>query len=75
MYDKEIAEALMPEEYANLYTGIQCRDCNRASQVPFHFMGEGLSFVFLYSVTIFLKKYRTGLRTPSSVYSRRILFN
>jgi hypothetical protein len=40
MYDKEIAESPMPEEYANLFAGIQCRDCLKASLVPFHLMGE-----------------------------------
>ena len=40
MYDKEIAESPMPEEYANLYAGIQCRDCLKASLVPFHLMGR-----------------------------------
>jgi RING finger/CHY zinc finger protein 1 len=40
MYDKEIAESPMPEEYANLFAGIQCRDCLKASLVPFHLMGK-----------------------------------
>jgi Zinc-ribbon len=47
MYDREIAESPMPEEYANLYAGIQCRDCLKASIVPFHLMGKFSRYFFM----------------------------
>jgi len=39
IYDREIAETPMPEEYVDLYATIQCRDCLKPTLSPFHIMG------------------------------------
>jgi len=39
IYDKDIAETPMPEDYDNLCARIQCRDCSTASISPFHIVG------------------------------------
>jgi len=39
IYDKEISETPMPEEYHDLYANIQCRDCNKPSLTSFHILG------------------------------------
>ena len=39
IYDKEIAETPMPEEYQDLYANIQCRDCLKTSLTIFHILG------------------------------------
>ena len=40
VYDQEIAETPMPEEYRDLLANILCRDCNKTSVTPFHVLGE-----------------------------------
>ena len=40
IYDKEISETPMPEEYRDLLANILCRDCNKTSVTPFHVLGE-----------------------------------
>ena len=42
IYDKEISETPMPEEYHDLYANIQCRDCNKPSLTSFHILGRVL---------------------------------
>jgi len=39
IYDKEISETPMPEEYQDLYANIQCRDCLKTSLTIFHILG------------------------------------
>jgi len=39
IYDKEISETPMPEEYLDLYAAIQCRDCFKPSLSRFHILG------------------------------------
>jgi len=39
IYDKEISETPMPEEYLNLLAAIQCRDCFKPSLSQFHILG------------------------------------
>lgn len=39
IYDKEISETPMPEEYHDLYAAIQCRDCFKPSLSRFHILG------------------------------------
>merc|ERR1711892_258752 len=39
IYDKEISETPMPEEYVDLYAAIQCRDCFKPSLSRFHILG------------------------------------
>ena len=40
VYDQEIAETPMPEEYRDLLANILCRDCNKTSVTLFHVLGE-----------------------------------
>ena len=40
IYDQEIAETPMPEEYSDLLANITCRDCSKQSFTPFHVLGE-----------------------------------
>ena len=40
IYDQEIAETPMPEEYSDLLTSITCKDCSKQSLTPFHVLGE-----------------------------------
>lgn len=71
MYDREIAESPMPEEYANLYAGIQCRDCLKASCAPFHLMGmkcqECGSYNTVREKGPLVRKERTGAAAAASV--------
>lgn len=39
IYDKEITETPMPDEYQELYAAIQCRDCFKPSLSRFHILG------------------------------------
>merc|ERR1712241_1293867 len=39
IYDKEISETPMPDEYQDLYANIQCRDCLKTSLSIFHILG------------------------------------
>jgi len=39
IYDKEISETPMPEEYQDLHANIQCRDCLKTSLTIFHILG------------------------------------
>lgn len=39
IYDREISETPMPEEYVDLFATIQCRDCFKSTLSPFHIMG------------------------------------
>lgn len=39
IYDQEIAETPMPEEYSDLLASITCRDCSKQSLTPFHVLG------------------------------------
>lgn len=39
IYDKEITETPMPDEYLDLYAAIQCRDCFKPSLSRFHILG------------------------------------
>jgi len=39
IYDKEISETPMPDEYLDLYAAIQCRDCFKPSLSRFHILG------------------------------------
>jgi len=39
IYDKEIEETPMPDEYMNLFANILCRDCSQSSLSPFHILG------------------------------------
>lgn len=39
IYDKEIEETPMPDEYMNLFANILCRDCFQSSLSPFHILG------------------------------------
>ena len=40
IYDQEIAETPMPEEYSDLLASITCRDCSKQSLTPFHVLGK-----------------------------------
>jgi len=39
IYDKDIEETPMPEEYRDLYANIKCRDCLQTSLASFHILG------------------------------------
>jgi len=39
IYDQDIEDTPMPEDYYNLYAHIQCRDCSQSSLSIFHILG------------------------------------
>ena len=48
IYDKEIEETPMPDEYMNLFANILCRDCSQSSLSPFHILGKNCFLVLTY---------------------------
>ena len=48
IYDKDIEETPMPEEYRHLFAKIKCRDCLQTSLSSFHILGR---YFFSFSYT------------------------
>jgi len=63
-FDLMIEEQPMPEEFAQSKTFILCNDCEKKSEVPFHFLGHKCLFCGVYNTKIIS---HTGVPSPQQL--------